>query len=492
MEHPKLSKSRFVAGLQCPLRLWNQCYRAELAAEPSPAQQALFDTGHEVGRLATRLYPGGALIEEDHLHHEEAVRSTLQALATHSLSALYEAAFLTDGIRVRADILERLPQGRWNLIEVKSATSVKDVYIPDVALQYHVLQAAGLDVARAGILHLNTRYFFDGCKLDLTRLFHFADLTGDVVVYQEQLGARLAEFRTMLARSEPPEIEPGRQCVTPYTCEFRQHCTREKPRFWVFTLPGLTEKKYAQLRAAGIEDIRDIPAGFRLTAMQARVARCIQEEREYLGPELTGVLHDVEYPVHFLDFETIAPAIPRYAGTRSYQAVPFQWSDHVLARDGTLEHHEFLHDQETDPRPVFYASLLEALGDRGSIFIYTGYELGVMKGLASALPSHGLRFAAIADRCKDLHAAIRSHYYHPDFGGSFSLKAVLPSVVPEMGYGGLAVQQGNQASLEYLRMIDPSTPDPERKGLRSDLLAYCRHDTLAMVRLREELLRRAS
>jgi len=479
-----------VAGLQCPLRLWNQCYRPELAAETSPAQQALFDTGHEVGRLATRLYPGGVLIEEDHLHHEEAVETTVQVLKRRSVRALYEGAFLVDGIRVRADILERRRGNKWNLIEVKSSTSVKDVHLPDVALQYHVLQAAGLELAQAGILHLNNQYVFDGHDLDLENLFIFSDLTEAAVAYQEQLPAKLTEFRKMLTGVSPPEIEPSRHCMKPYGCEFWEHCTKEKPRFWVFTLQGRSWKKITELRAAGIEDIRDIPDGFPLTDMQARITGCVQGEKEYLEPELAQALEDVEYPVHFLDFETIAPAVPRYARTRTYQAIPFQWSDHVLHEDGKLEHREFLYEQDGDPREEFCGSLLEALGERGTIFIYTTYEIGVIKGLVKALPRYEETLSAIPWRCKDLCAAIRDHYYHPDFGGSFSLKVVLPAIVPEMQYSTLDIQEGTQASIEFLRMIDPSTPGAERDRIKRALLTYCRQDTLAMVRLREELLKR--
>lgn len=490
LSRPKLSKSRFVAGLQCPLRLWNQCYQPALAAETSAAQQALFDTGHAVGRLATYLYPGGVLIEEDHLHHEEAVQSTLQALESSRLPALYEAAFIVDGIRVRADILERRRGNKWNLVEVKSATSVKDVYIPDVALQYHVLQGAGIKLAQAGILHLNNQYVFDGHELDLKNLFLFSDLTEAVVTYQEKLPTRLAELRKMLEGVSPPAIEPSRHCMKPYKCEFWEHCTKEKSKFWVITLPGISKKKMSELRAGGVEDIRDIPAGFPVNAMQARIMGCVQNDKEYLDPELAQALEDIEYPVHFLDFETIAPAIPRYAGTRPYQTIPFQWSDHVLHEDGALEHREFLYEHDGDPREAVCVSLLETLGERGSIFIYTKYEISVINGLAKALPRYQEELYAIPWRCKDLCSAIRNHYYHPDFSGSFSLKAVLPAIMPEMQYSTLAIQEGTQASLEFLRMIDPSTPGAEKDRIREALLTYCRYDTQAMVRLREELLNR--
>jgi predicted RecB family nuclease len=487
---PMLSKSRFIAGLQCPLRLWYQCYNRDLATPVSLAQQAIFDTGNEVGRLATELYPGGVLIEEDHLHHREAVESTRAAMADPAVPAIYEAGFIHDSVRVRVDVLERLPGGKWNLIEVKSSTSAKEVHLPDVAIQYRVLKGKGLDVARAGVLHLNNEYVYDGRRLDLERFFIFTDLTREAIDHQGEVQANLRRLKEELAGETPPEIQPGRHCSSPYRCEFWEHCTASKSSSWVMNLSGISQKKLNELAALDVEEIYDIPEDFPLTALQARIRECVAEGKEYVSPELADELRDIEYPIHFLDFETIGPAIPRYEGTRPYQAIPFQWSDHILHEDGTIEHPEFLHDEDTDPREEFCRTLLETLGDSGTIVIYTTYEVGIMTNLADEFPEYAGRLMAALDRIKDLHAVVKTYFYHPDFRGSFSLKRVLPALVPSMAYEGLSIQEGTEASLEYLRMLDPSTRPEEKKRIREDLLIYCGHDTLAMVRIREELLKR--
>lgn len=487
---PMLSKSRFLAGLQCPLRLWYQCYNRELATPVSPSQQAVFDMGHEVGRLATKIYPGGLLIEEDHLHHEAAVESTLEAMADSAVPALFEAGFVHDDVRIRVDVLERLPGGGWNLIEVKSSTSAKDVHQPDVAVQCYVLRGLGLKVGRAGILHLNSEYVYDGARLDLEQLFTFSDLTEEAEAQLWMVEESLQEFKEMLAGKDPPRAGPGRHCLRPHRCEFWEHCTREKTGSWVLYLSGITQERLDKLAALGVEDVRDIPEGFPLTALQDRIRACVATGEEFAAPELAGELEDVEFPVHFLDFETVGPAIPLYAGTRPFQVVPFQWSDHILHANGTLEHREFLHEEASDPRMDFCRTLLHALGGQGSIIIYTDYEVRIMTGLAEAYPRYRAGLLGAAGRVKDLCAVVRAHYYHPDFRGSFSLKSVLPAVVRSMAYDGLVIQEGNQASLEYRRMLDPSTSAEERAGIRAALLTYCGYDTLAMVRIREELLKR--
>jgi hypothetical protein len=484
-----LSKTRYLAGLQCPLRLWYTCYNPELASETSPVKQALFETGHQVGVLATRLFPGGMLIEEDHLHHEEAVQTTLRAMGDPRIKTIYEAGFFCGGVRVRADILERLENGSWNLIEVKSSTKVKEEHIPDMGIQYYVLRDAGVEIDRVFLMHLNNQYVYDGNELDLRDLFTSSDLTDEALRQKEEIPVRLAGLNEMLGRDDPPEVIPSRHCKTPYLCESWEHCTREAPEHPVWELAGISQAKLDELKAMAVRDIRDIPDAFPLSEIQDRIRTCVKNNEQFVDPDLKRELEDLSYPAHFLDFETLGHAIPRYAGTRTYQDVPFQWSDHILLTDGSVELREFLYEKGDDPREEFTKTLLDVLGREGTIYTYTGYDEGVIKGLAEHLPQHKDRLLASLGRIKDLHKIVSKHYYHPNFHGSFSVKAVLPALLPDMGYGKLAIQDGQEAGLEYLKMIDPETSADEKENIRTNLHRYCGHDTLAMVKIREELLK---
>ncbi|MES0397686.1 MAG: DUF2779 domain-containing protein [Syntrophobacteria bacterium] len=490
MNIPKLSKSRFMAGLQCHLRLWYECFNRDLASETDPIRQAMFDTGHEVGRLATEIYPGGVRIEEDQFHHEDAVRSTLEVLKNRDVPAIYEAAFLEDGVRIRADVLQRVNGNAWNLIEVKSSTKVKKEHVPDVAVQLHVLQSAGLSVNLAGIMHINNQYVYDGRNLDLNGFLSFSDQTKEALSHQGVIPSQLAALKDMLGKNVPPDILPSPHCKKPYLCNFWEHCTQAMPEYWVVKEKGISEKIQNELRAMGVEDIRDIPANFPLSAIQQLRRDCVVNQKEYMAPVLGGELMKVEHPIHFLDFETIGPAIPKYGGTRPYQTVPFQWSNHMMHENGNLERQEYLCLEDKDPREEFAETLLKALGEKGSIVVYTTYEKGVLEGLAEHLPHYRDRLLAVIDRLYDLHVVVKNYYYHPEFHGSFSLKAVLPAVVPSMAYENLEIQEGQMASLQYLRMIDPATTSVEKEKIKNDLLEYCAQDTLAMVRIREELLGR--
>ena len=487
---PLLSKSRFIAGLQCGLRLWHECYNPDLASEISGAQQAIFDMGHEVGELATCLYHGGIIITEDHLHHEEGVQTTLKAMEDNGVPAIYEAAFTCDGVRIRVDILERLEHEKWNMIEVKSSTSIKDVYIQDVAIQYHVLRRSGINIERAFLIYVNNQYVYDGNKLDLKNYFKLSDLTDRVIEIQDEISSMIHKFNNMLEQSNPPEIQPSRHCMNPYECEFWGYCTRDMPEHWVMELTGITQKRLNDLMAMNLRDVRDIPGDFRLGSLQRRIRDSVINNKEYIAAELKAELEGIEYPLHFLDFETIGPAIPRYAGTRPYQPIPFQWSDHILYPDGRLDHREYLCDEDKDPGEEFINSLIRSLGTRGSIFVYTNYEAMVIQALSERIPRFSEMLVHIPDRFRDLCALIKKYYYHPGFHGSFSLKSVLPALVPDMSYQELAIKEGDQASVEYLRMINPAATPEKKTMIRKELLTYCGYDTFAMVRIRDELLKR--
>jgi hypothetical protein len=377
----------------------------------------------------------------------------LRAMEDPMVKAIFEASFSCDGVRVKVDILERLGNGKWNLTEVKSSTGVKDEYLPDVGVQYNVLKGVGVDIKRVTLLHLNNQYVYDGNALNLEQLFTASDLTRETLACQWEVERKLQKFKDCLASPQPPEIAPSRHCFNPYECEFFGHCRLVLPEHWVVELVGISRNKIEELASMGVRDIHDVPESFPLTEIQERIRRCVRFNEEYVSSQLEAELLAFEHPVHFLDFETLGLALPRYAGTRPYQSVPFQWSDHVLQEDGRIEHREYLCEEDKEPRGEFAETLLAALGQRGSIVTYTTYEEGIIKGLAEGLPQYREPLLETLGRVKDLHAIIRKHYYHPAFHGSFSLKSLVPALLPEMAYENLAIQEGQAGGLEYLRIL---------------------------------------
>lgn len=484
---PRLSKSKFLAGLQCHKRLHLEIYQPQLATPPDAGTQAILNMGTEVGELARTRFPGGKLVTAGYRQTEAALAQTAAFLADPAVPAIYEAAIMADGVLVRVDILERVCAAEserpgWRLIEVKSSTRVKDVHLDDLALQYHVLASAGLPVIGSYLMHIDTGYTYSGGEVDLAALFAMQDLSSAVRERQASVVDRLAAMKAMALLPAPPKIEPDQHCLTPYECPFWAHCTKQKPARWIFHLPG-SKQVVNQLAGQGVTTIDEIPKGTKLSLVQRRV----KDHAEWVSAQLGAALRTVQFPVHHLDFETVMMAVPRFAGTRPYQALPTQWSNHIEQASGELVHHEFLHAEGTDPRKPLVEALLDSLGSEGSICVYSPYEKSVIEHLAEALPEWRIALRALVKRLWDLHPIVRDHYYHPEFGGSYSLKDVLPALVPSLGYGDLGIQAGGQAASEYYRMVFVETDWIERARIQEALLAYCKRDTLALVELRRAL-----
>lgn len=481
----RLSKSKYLAGLQCHKRLYLEIHAPGLATPPDAAAQARLNQGTDVGVLARERFPGGVLVDAGPRQRTEALRRTAELLADPSVPAIFEGAFEFEHVLVRVDILERVkaaPAPSFRLIEVKSSTRRKDVHVQDVAVQAHVVHGTGVSLAGCGVFLINTGYRYEGGPLDLGQLFAWDDLTEPVNAILPFVGRSLAEQKVMLQVSTPPSIEPDAHCHTPYECPFWAHCTKGKPERWIFHLPG-SSRLVKDLIYRGITTIDEIPPETRLNAVQTRV----WENVEWTSPALKRVLESVRYPVHHLDFETFMPAVPRYPGTRPYQTIPTQWSNHIEEEGGVVREEAFLSTDARDPREAFAASLLSSVGKTGTICIYSQYERAVIEALAEALPSLRRELVALLDRLWDLLPVVKEHYYHPAFVGSYSIKQVVPAMVPALDYGTLVIQEGGVAAREYARMVFEVTDWVEREQIKQALLEYCARDTLAMVEIRRAL-----
>jgi hypothetical protein len=482
-----ISKSKVAAGLQCHKRLYLDCYDYDKREAPDASRRALFDAGRQVGAEARSLYPGGALMDGD-LHHDDAARATREAMTNPAVPAVYEAAFTFDDIRVRVDILARAGNGSWDVIEVKSSKQVKDEYIPDVAVQLHVVEGSGVRVREVCLLHLNGDYVWEGGPYDHALLFALHRLTGQARKRLPQLLERVSAMRSVLWGTTPPEIAVGAHCDRPYRCPYYMVCHADEPEHPIGTLPRLTPVLRRSLAEHGLRDIRDIPADFDgLSVLQRRVRDCLVQGVPFIDPDLARNLSAIPYPVHFLDFESCSLPLPVIPGTRPFQQTPFQWSDHVLHADGSVEHREYLHESRTDPCRALALGLLTSLEGAGAVVVYSGFEARIIRALADLNPDLAGPLREHVDRFVDLLKLLHEHYYHPMLRGSFSIKDVLPVVVPGFGYQDLFIRDGSQAALAFAAITDPNSPMEQRALLRDQLREYCKRDTEAMMRLFQTL-----
>ncbi len=436
----RLSKSRVTYGLQCHKQLWWRVYeRDSPELRPDARLQALFDQGIRVGQVARSHVPGGVLIDAPHFATAQRVAQTEAALAGGA-AVVYEATFVADGVYVAVDILERTRKG-FTLVEVKSSTHAKDHYVADAAIQTHVARRAGIPVTRVEIMHLNRACTYP----DLSNLFTRADVTDRADEMMAHLPGVLAGQLVMLD-GLLPDIPAGPHCTEPYDCPFLLRCN-------------------------------------------APVAPPPRTGPPTVAPGLVDALAPFVSALASLDFETVAPAIPVWNGCRPFEQVPAQFSCH-LETAGGLEHRAWLAEGPADPRPAIARAVVDACrGARAVVAYYASFERGCLRHLAAAVPALAAELDGIAARLVDPHPLVKRHVAHPGFGGSFGIKAVLPVLVPGMGYDDLAIAEGESASnaLSQLMFESDGLALPAREALRTALLAYCERDTIAMVRLLERL-----
>lgn len=474
-----LSKSKLISGWQCGKRLWLEKYTPELA-EISAATESAFSAGHLVGDIARTLFPGGILIGHDQ-ELGRALQATQGVMAQSGPRTIYEGTFQADGVLVRADILVKDSTGSVRLVEVKASTKVKEYHLYDCAIQYWVLEKSGLNVDKLELAHVNNRFVYRGDG-DYQGLLTYVDVLEPTMSLLPEIDSLIEEMRGVLAAGEPV-IAVGEQCTSPFECPFYNYCLGPQPDMPVSWLPG-GRSSANKLISAGYRDIREVPEGY-LTNEVAEQCRQIAISGEpFLDARAADELGKLEWPRYYLDFETLGPAVPVFADTSPYQAQAFQWSCHIEHQDGDIEHQEFLADGDEPPMRPCAESLIDALGDHGPVLMYTSYERTIINGFIAMFPDLEISLRSIVSRLFDLHPIAKKYFYHPDMHGSWSIKAILPAVAPELNYDALEnVSSGAMAEPAFLEMIDETTEPGRTAELRSALLRYCELDTLAMVRL---------
>lgn len=434
-----LSKSRYVRGMNCAKSLWLAVHKRE-EREVSAAQEAIFASGTSVGELATSFFPGGFMALADDFPNKAAAENTAR-LISMGVETIYEATFIYNSTLVAVDILTKV-KGQWQIFEVKSSNSAKPEHVKDAAIQFFVAKGCGVAVEKISILHFNKEYVRRG-EIDVQQLFAATDITDEVLQLQADIPGNIEQLLTMLKGAEP-EVEMGQQCVKPYTCDFTAYCQRFRP---------------AEPES---EPLSNTPV--------------INESA------IQKFLQQMDYPLGFLDFETIMAGVPMFDESRPWQQIPFQYSLHIDTGEDLL-HREFLAYPKDDPRPDFIRQLLKETAELGTILVYNAaFEKTRLRELARDFPDYAGALSNLAESLIDLMLLFRYHYRTESMEGSYSIKMVLPAVCPDLSYDDLEIGNGGDASQIYLSLYYCDDVDYIFTRLQH-LSAYCKLDTLAMVRL---------
>jgi hypothetical protein len=420
------------------------------------------------------------------------INQTRKLMDENRSVTIYEATFDHEGSFAMLDILVQTSTGI-EIYEVKSSTGAKDVYLDDLAFQVYILQGLGYTVSKACLVTINNEYIYEGVALNLQELFNIEDFTKEMLVKAKHVPKLVKEMNLALAGDEP-DIKIGPHCDKPYECDFKSYCWSHIPDVSVFSLSNARGKDW-DLYNQGYIKLEDIPlnkstlsqlSNKHIQQIESYVQNKVHINREAIKQEISKL----QFPLAFLDFETYQDAVPQHAGTRPFEQIPFQYSLHILrSADAELEHKEFLADHNSDPRQYFIDSLLRDLPETGSILVYNqSFEAGILRKFPVISPNTEEKISNILSRFYDLMAPFqRRDYYHPEMQGSFSIKKVLPALVPSLRYSDLDISEGASASRAFvgLRTLEDQE---EINKIKSDLLAYCKLDTLAMVEIWKKLI----
>lgn len=485
-----LSKSKLLAFRQCPKRLWLEIHKKELR-DDSAATQASFDVGYQVGDIARQLYDPkgqGELLDP----HAEGFAAAFARTAglLRSAQPIFEASFSAGGALALADVMLPLRKGgklTWRMIEVKSATSVKDYHRDDAAIQAFVAKAAGVPLASISLAHIDSSWVYQGND-DYQGLLVENDLTAESFAREADVKSWIADAQKVAGKRKEPAIGTGRQCGDPYECGFLDYCQSQEQQaeYPISWLPRIQSKALkALIDGEGVSDLRHIPDDL-LNDRQCRVKTHTLSGNAYFdAPNAAADLAAHKLPAYFIDFETIQFAVPIWKGTRPYQQIPFQFSSHRLSRTGKTEHTSFLDLSGKDPSKAFAEALIAACGERGPVFVYNaGFETARIRELGERFPRLRKSLLAINERVVDLLRIAEQRYYHPSQQGSWSIKKVLPAVAPDLRYDALdGVQNGGMAMGAFREAISASATESRKVQIEKQLLEYCCLDTYAMVRL---------
>lgn len=454
-------------------------YTAHSPKPLEPSERRRMRAGRRVGKRARQQFGRGQLIEG---RFGEGVLKDTSKVIRGASGPLFEPAFERNGIRTRVDILRRRGKG-WVVTEVKASTRVKTQMYKDLAYQKYLLEQCGLNVVGCELMHLNP----DHTRGSSEPLFRISDLTADIAPHVQEVQQQAPWLRDVLQSSKPPAARLERQCKS---CDYLDKCWPDLPTQSVFTLPRLHWRNVDALLEKGLMALDEVETSDRLKPMHHAYIGAVRNQEAHVDRQtIHSMLSELRHPIHFLDFETIDYAIPKYEGTGPWQQIPFQYSLHILRRNGKLEHTEYLHEGVREPRRSLAEHLVDAMEKNGSVVVYYApFERGRLEELAEALPDLVSQLRDIIDRLWDQHEIFtEGAYLHPMQKGSTSIKNVVPTLAPEWTHDDLGVQDGAAAQVAYESYFDADAS--ERNRLRDQMLAYCKRDTRAMVEIHRALTR---
>lgn len=475
-----ITKSLVQNHRQCPKRAWLEFHTNDVS-ELTSSERAILTQGQNVHKSARTLYPDAVSVRHDLLPIDAAIE-TAQILASKT-PGIIGASFTskTIGMNIRLDVLEHGVSG-YKITNIASGSSVKEQYLDDAAIDLVCLQEIALDVEEIHVMHPSTNIPLPengtGAEVLTTE-----NVTNEVKT-RAILAVKWIEKCANTLSSDMPFCETGAHCKTPTACPYASKCgqpVENKDPDLVKHLP-IKSGPIAEYIVSGTKRITEIPFSAMTNKRNALVRTAIFNACAVVSSDLANYVRSLAYPRFILDFETAAFAIPRFTGMHPYQPVPFQFSMHSKSSPGAeLVHHEFIDVSGNDPRVGFIENLLEVVGTVGPVIVYSHFEKTRLNDLAEDFPIYREKLHALVDRLVDLLPLARQGYYHPDMCGSWSLKAIQPTLPPcddLLSYSDMEdVADGLAAQAAYMDQIDITFIGEQKEKQLANMKIYCKADT---------------
>lgn len=489
-----LSKSKLKLGHQCQKYLYLSVNNPELE-DVLADNEKKFKIGHQVDEIAKKEFPNGISVNTNQANH-------LKLIETQELMKMkrpiFEASFEYDGIIVQVDILDPMFDDDksfigWHVIEVKSGTSAKPEYIFDIAIQEYVLRNAGVQFNQISLWHINNQTK----TKDALFTKKFISII-ELLPFQTEIEDLIDECRKTLKQESAPSCSVGSHCDNPYKCPFKSHCFKDYPtESTIFNIPNF-RNKWKAFKDGHVSVTKENAYVLvnKYKADSDIINTIVNDENKFNAEEVGYFLDSLTYPVSSLDFEAIASAIPLWIGTRPYQQIPFQYSLHVLHRNGNLDKKGYLHQTNSDPRLSFIISLLEDLPKYGSILSYNkAFESMVLNQLSKDFPSYHDDLQAIVFRLVDPLPLVRKNLYIKDFGASFSLKSIVPALFgASFDYKLKDIKNGVEAQDSFIELIN-ETDSKKKYLIAKQMQEYCDadvHNLILLINYLEDMCKKHS
>lgn len=480
-----LSKSDYMMFLRHPALLWLKKHDPAKIAPIDEATQAMFDAGHDFEKYAEALFPSGTHIGFDNHDYKSMPYRTQQAL-DGGADVIFQGRFEYDRMTFICDVIQMVGKKALNLYEIKSSTGAKDDHIFDLAFQTMVLSELDYDVQKIAVIHVNNEYVKNG-EIDpgqITRVVDVSDLVkGKLEVTRNYAKQALKTIDSLNC----PDISPSHSRLKSFDEYMKTYRNLvDVPEYSIYDLVSMNAEKAGELEKINVRQIVDIPDDFKLSEKQRQQVEVTKSEVPIIHKEkIKKFLSDFEYPLYFLDYETMSSTVPYFDGVRPYQQLPFQYSLHVIDEpDGELRHLAYLHSNNSNPAEALSKSLQSHIGPTGSIVTWNmKFEKSCNNTLANLLPEYEQFYHDVNSRIVDLMIPFSSGLYtDKKFMGSASIKKVLPVLVPELSYDEMNIHEGDMAKRLWMQAVLDGGREDKQKIL-ADLLEYCHLDTLAMVEI---------